>query len=124
MSQESIHRRKTGALIAASFELGAILSGATPAARARLADYADNLGLAFQVVDDLLDHTGQTAAMGKRVGKDANRGKLTYPGLLGLEASRAKAEQLIAAARENAAVFGAAGWRLAWLAGYVLERKH
>ncbi|QDT03436.1 Farnesyl diphosphate synthase [Rubripirellula lacrimiformis] len=121
---ESIHRRKTGALFAASLDLGAILAGADQSARSTLAEYASDLGLAFQVVDDLLDHTADDADLGKRTGKDADRGKLTYPGLLGMDGARDKANELVESAKCRASVFGAAGWRLTWLADYVLERKH
>ena len=121
---EHIHRRKTGALFAASLDLGAIVSGATKPLRSALSNYAKDLGLAFQVVDDLLDSTSSDTSLGKRAGKDADRGKLTYPGLLGLEETRAKAQQLVDSARGHASVFGDAGWRLTWLAGYVLERTH
>ena len=121
---EHIHRRKTGALFAASLDLGAIVSGATKPLRSALSNYAKDLGLAFQVVDDLLDSTSSDTSLGKRAGKDADRGKLTYPGLLGLEETRAKAQHLVDSARGHASVFGAAGWRLTWLAGYVLERTH
>ncbi len=121
---ESIHRRKTGALIAASLDLGAVLSGGDTGARQTLAAYAADLGLAFQVVDDILDHTADEAELGKRVGKDVGRGKLTYPGLLGLDKAREKANELIDSAKRQASVFGAAGSRLVWLADYVLERTH
>ena len=121
---ESIHRRKTGALFAASLEMGAILVGASPEKRQVLSDYARDIGLAFQVVDDLLDFTADSSEMGKRTGKDADRGKLTYPGLLGIAGARQKAEQLVEAAKCHVAVFDAAGWRLMWLANYVLERTH
>ncbi|MEC8474281.1 MAG: farnesyl diphosphate synthase, partial [Planctomycetota bacterium] len=92
---ESIHRRKTGALITASVELGAVLSGGSPEQRAALREYASYVGLAFQVVDDLLDLTADAETMGKRTGKDAEMGKLTYPGLLGLEGAKNRAEELI-----------------------------
>ncbi len=121
---ESIHRRKTGALFAASLELGAVLSGASPTQQQALAAYATDLGLAFQVVDDLLDHTADETQLGKRTGKDADRGKLTYPGLLGIEQARDKATQLIASARSHAAVLGSPAWRLTKLADFVLRRSH
>ncbi len=121
---ESIHRRKTGALIAASLDLGAILTGAGSETRRLLSDYAREIGLAFQVVDDLLDLTADDAALGKRAGKDASRGKLTYPGLLGMEGARSKAKELVESAQRRIEVFGSAGWRLIWLANYVLERSH
>ncbi len=121
---EHIHRRKTGALFAASLELGAIIAKAAPPMRTALSDYARDLGLAFQVVDDLLDSTSSKASLGKRAGKDADRGKLTYPSLLGIDETRVKAAQLVASARHSLSVFGPAGWRLNWLAGYVSERTH
>jgi geranylgeranyl diphosphate synthase type II len=121
---ESIHRRKTGALFAASLDLGAILVGATAEKRQILSDYSRDIGLAFQVIDDLLDYTADAASLGKRAGKDADRGKLTYPGLLGVDRARAKAEQLVESARRHVLVFGSAAWRLTWLANHVLERKN
>ena len=124
MHLESIHQRKTGALIAASLSLGATLSGGTEQHRAALACFAENVGLAFQVVDDLLDLTADAAAMGKRTGKDAVKGKLTYPGLLGLEGAKQRAEDLTRKAQEAIKVFGKRNWRLSSLANYVLERQH
>ena len=121
---ESIHQRKTGALFAACLEIGAILAGGDETVRIRLRQYAADLGLAFQVIDDILDFTADEAALGKRTGKDAERGKLTYPGLLGLDEAKHKAQHLVKSAKSHASVFGAAGWRLAWLADYVLERTH
>ena len=120
---ESIHRRKTGALICAAIDMGAVAAGAKQETRATLSNYARELGLAFQVVDDLLDSTATAESLGKRTGKDALRGKLTYTGLLGVEQTREKAAELVASANQHAAVFGDAGWRLSWLADYVLERK-
>lgn len=121
---ESIHRRKTGALFAASLNLGAILSGANERQTQALAGYAADLGLAFQVVDDLLDFTADETQLGKRVGKDTGRGKLTYPGLMGIEHARAFAEDLIGSAKRNLSVLGQAAWRLNQLADYVLARSH
>ena len=119
---ESIHRRKTGALFSASLDIGAILASAVPESRAVLKQYAADLGLAFQVVDDLLDYTSDAETLGKRAGKDANRGKLTYPSLLGIEGARRKAEQLLESAKKHALFFGDSGLRLTKLADYVLER--
>lgn len=121
---ESIHRRKTGALFSASIDLGAVLAEAEPDKRVVLGNYARDLGLAFQVVDDLLDFTSEASTLGKRAGKDADRGKLTYPGLLGLDAAREKAQQLIDAASREVSVFGTSSRRLTALASYVLERTH
>ena len=72
----------------------------------------------------MYDKTIVSQSLGKRAGKDAGRGKLTYPGLVGVEAARDKAQQLIETARDQAAVFGTSGWRLTWLADFVLERTH
>ncbi|HEX7553904.1 MAG TPA: farnesyl diphosphate synthase [Geothrix sp.] len=83
-----IHRLKTGALLRASLEIGAVLGGATPTERAALRAYGEAIGLAFQIQDDILDATATDAELGKRAGKDAGRGKITYPSLLGLEGAR------------------------------------
>jgi geranylgeranyl diphosphate synthase type II len=83
-----IHRLKTGALLRASLEIGAVLGGAAPAERAVLRACGEAIGLAFQIQDDILDATATDAALGKRAGKDAGRGKITYPSLLGLEGAR------------------------------------
>lgn len=119
---ESIHRRKTGALFAASLELGGISAAATPDQLNALRTYADSLGLAFQVVDDILDHLGNSGALKKKSGKDVERGKLTYPLLLGLEGAKQRAEELIVEARGVARLFDSAGWRLEWLADFVIQR--
>jgi geranylgeranyl diphosphate synthase type II len=119
---ESIHRRKTGALFSASLELGGIAADATESQLASLRQYAASLGLAFQVVDDLLDHLGEAGSLQKNAGQDAERGKLTYPGLLGVEGARSRAEELIAAAQDSAGLFETAGWRLKWLADFVIQR--
>ncbi len=93
-----IHRLKTGALLRASLEIGAVLGGATPADRLALRAYGEAIGLAFQIQDDILDTTATERAMGKRTGKDAAKGKITYPSLLGLEGAR----QALNAATETA----------------------
>lgn len=120
---ESIHRRKTGALFSAALELGAIAVAATKSQRVALAQYAAAIGLAFQIVDDLLDFEGSAEELGKAAGKDLERGKLTFPGLLGAAESRRRAEGLIEAANEAAALFGTTGRRLTELARYVLQRS-
>ncbi|WP_286178328.1 polyprenyl synthetase family protein [Stieleria mannarensis] len=121
---ESIHRRKTGALFSASLQLGAALCGADERQSQALAAFAADLGLAFQVVDDLLDHTADESSMGKRVGKDSGRGKLTYPGLLGLDQAQTFASDLVQSAKSHLAVFEPSAWRLEHLADYVLARPH
>lgn len=121
---EAIHRRKTGALIDASVAIGGILGGADDTALAALAAYSRPLGLAFQVVDDCLDHSAGDAEMGKRTGKDAARGKLTYPGLLGLDAAVRYADTLVEEAIAAIKIFGPAASRLQWTAEFVRDRKN
>jgi geranylgeranyl diphosphate synthase type II len=93
-----IHRLKTGALLRASLELGAVAAGAAEGHRRALRESGAALGLAFQIQDDILDATSTTEQMGKRVGKDQGRGKITYPALLGLPGAR----QALKEATENA----------------------
>jgi geranylgeranyl diphosphate synthase type II len=125
---EYLHQRKTGALIRASLRLGALAGYASrpsppPAALLECLDgYGRCLGLAFQIVDDLLDVEGDAEQTGKRVGKDAARGKLTYPGLLGIAESRRRAERLGREACEQLQPLGDAAIRLRALVSYVLER--
>ncbi len=119
---ERIHRRKTGAMFRVSLRLGAIIGGANAAAAAALDEYGRNLGLAFQIIDDLLDVKGQADKLGKTVGKDAAQGKLTYPALLGEAGSRQRAGDLIAEARRVLARFGSKAAHLDALARYVLDR--
>ena len=83
-----IHRLKTGALLRTSLEIGAVLGGAAPTERTALRAYGEAIGLAFQIQDDILDATATEADLGKRAGKDAGRGKITYPSLLGLDGAR------------------------------------
>ena len=93
---ERLHALKTGALLRASVRLGAIAAGADDGARAALDRYADALGLAFQVRDDLLDIEGDSATLGKTAGKDAAQRKATFPALIGIDASRARLHALAA----------------------------
>jgi len=101
-----IHGNKTGALIRASCRMGAICAGADDRTLGALTAYGEAAGLAYQVIDDLVDVEQGEVAAGKRTGKDAARGKATYPGLLGVEGSRAEAARLGAAAMEAIAGFG------------------
>ncbi len=119
---ESIHRRKTGALLVAAVELGGVVADATEVQIRRLKDYGFHLGLAFQVVDDLLDSTGNATHLGKHVQKDEPRGKLTYPGLLGIPASRERAATLVASACQAVRPFGEAAHPLTALAQFVIDR--
>jgi geranylgeranyl diphosphate synthase, type II len=119
----SLHRRKTGALIRASLQMGAITAGASDPQRTALDIYGQRLGLAFQIIDDLLDVQSNEALMGKRVGKDAGRGKLTFPGVLGLDPSARYAQQLILEACDALKPLGEEAQRLVTVARYVLERN-
>jgi geranylgeranyl diphosphate synthase, type II len=119
---ERIHRRKTGAIMRASLRLGGIAAGASDIQLAALDRFGQKLGLAFQIVDDLLDREGHEGALGKRTGKDSDRGKLTFPAVLGIEESRQRGRQLIDEAVEALAPFGAQAAALEALARYVLER--
>jgi len=120
---ERIHRRKTGAMFQVSLRLGGRISQAAPLQIAALDDFGKKLGLAFQIVDDLLDIQGDAAALGKSVGKDRQQAKLTFPALLGLDASRHFAAQLIHEARQALSPFGAQAECLQSLANFVLERN-
>lgn len=120
-----MHRHKTGALIRAAVRLGALMAvPETDARMAALDRYAAAIGLAFQIHDDVLDVTGDTATLGKTSGADAAREKPTYPALLGLEASRDKASGLLNEALDALAPLGENGPPLAELARYMIERDH
>lgn len=119
---ESIHERKTGAIFLVSLRLGGLTAAAAPNQIHVLEEYGRRLGLAFQIADDLLDVQGNEEAAGKRVGKDADRGKLTFPGLLGIDESARRARRLVAEACELVAPLGAAAEPLVSLARFVVER--
>ena len=92
--------------------------------RQRLAAYGRGFGLAFQIADDILDASGDEASMGKRVGKDADRGKLTFPTIVGLEQSRARARELASEAAAAVAGLGAEAAPLETLAQWIVDRDH
>ena len=119
----AIHRRKTGAIFLAALQLGGLVAGADDEQLAALDIYGTRLGLAFQITDDLLDVAGDEATVGKRVGKDAGHGKITFPSVLGVEESRRHAEQLIDEALEAVAIFGEKAVNLTALGRFVLERN-
>lgn len=96
-----IHTRKTAELIAASLSIGAAISGAPDSTRAEMHEIGRGAGLAFQIVDDILDVTGSTGRVGKALRKDAKKGKITYPAHFGLQASRETARRLIAEATQR-----------------------
>ena len=119
---EYLHRKKTGALFVAAVCGGARLGGATAAQLASLREYAQALGLAFQVIDDLLDVEASTEIMGKRTNKDEARGKATYPSLIGVERSREMARELIRKAEAALAGFDHRAEPLRMLAVFAVER--
>jgi len=120
---QDMHARKTGALIHASVMLGALASGGTDNRVAALEEYGHAVGLAFQIVDDILDVEGDTATLGKTARADAARNKPTYPAVLGLDRARQRARELHQQALESLAAFGDNGQMLAGLASFILERR-
>ena len=119
---DSIHRAKTGALLRASVRMGAIYAGATEAQLAALTCFGEHIGLAFQIVDDILDVEQSSEALGKTAGKDAAQKKITFPAVYGLDQSRVMAEQERAAAHNALTPFGARADRLKQLADLIVQR--
>ena len=117
-----MHARKTGALIRAAAVAGAIMAGAPPARVGAVDRYASALGLAFQIVDDVLDVEGEGQALGKTTGKDAAAGKPTYPSLFGLDASKRMAQEAADAAVAALADARLERGRLAEIAQWVVSR--
>ena len=120
---ETIHRAKTGALLRASLRLGAIYAGAGDQQYAALSCYGEHVGLAFQIVDDILDVEESSVALGKTAGKDAAQHKITFPAVYGLETSRRMAEEECARAHQVLAPFGDRAVRLHELADLIVHRK-
>ena len=123
-SLQDMHARKTGALIRASAVAGAIMGGGEDAAIRAVDEYGRHLGLAFQIVDDILDVEGEAASLGKTAGKDAKAGKPTYPSVYGLDASRRLAAERHASAIAALTSAGYQQSRLADIAAWVVERKN
>jgi len=121
---QRLHALKTGALLRASVRLGAIAADVDAPTRASLDRFADALGLAFQIRDDLLDIEGDSATLGKTAGKDVEQAKATFPALLGIDASRARLAELADAMRDALAPFGSRVDVLALLARQVIDRHH
>jgi len=119
-----IHEAKTAALLTASIHLGGMSANATPAKLEALTAFGKNLGLAFQVIDDILDVTQTSEKLGKSAGKDLQAQKTTYPSVLGLEKSRKEAHRLTAAALDALEPFGKKGAVLRALADYLLQREY
>ena len=119
-----LQQLKTGALLGAAVEMGAILGRVAPEGRAHLRGYARDIGLAFQIADDLLDHEGDEAAAGKALRKDAAAGKATFVSLLGPERAREQAQFLVSQATEYLQHHGAEADLLRDVARYIVERDH
>ena len=119
----SIHRRKTGAMIEASVVLGALAAGATTECLNQVAKYGQGIGIAFQITDDLLDVESTVEKTGKATGKDAQRGKLTFPGLYGVEESRRMADWHVSEAINALEELGQEADGLRQLAMYILKRN-
>ncbi|MEG4501836.1 polyprenyl synthetase family protein [Microcoleus sp. F10-C6] len=119
-----IHAHKTGALLEACVVCGAILAGASAADLQRMYRFAQNIGLAFQIVDDILDITATQEELGKTAGKDVQAGKVTYPSLWGIEESRRQASQLVADAKAQLAVFGSKAIPLLAIADFITSRSN
>jgi len=119
-----IHRHKTAALLKVAVACGAILGGASSDDVQRVEQYAENVGLAFQVHDDILDVTQSTEELGKTAGKDADVSKTTYPKLLGLDGSKAEAKRLINEGIQLLVPYGERAIPLIALAKYIVERKN
>jgi farnesyl diphosphate synthase/geranylgeranyl diphosphate synthase type II len=121
---KAMHSLKTGALIRASLALGGIAAGASESQLAALDSYGSHIGLAFQVVDDILDVEGDTATLGKTQGKDSQANKPTYVKLLGLAGAKAEAQRLLQAALKALECFRESADHLRDLARYIVERDH
>ena len=119
---KTIHRNKTGALITASVLSGAVGAGASRTQLDSLRAYGDNIGLAFQIVDDLLDVTSTTEELGKTAGSDAAHGKATYPAFFGVEKTREMAGQAVEASLEALSSFSDCADPLRALARYIIDR--
>ncbi|HPD56457.1 MAG TPA: polyprenyl synthetase family protein [Smithellaceae bacterium] len=118
-----IHRRKTGALIVASLNAASIICGATKSRKSALSDYGLNVGMAFQIADDILNVTGDSLLLGKETGSDAARGKMTYPSVLGIEEAKRKLHQHVEEAIGSLADFDERARPLRLIARYIEERQ-
>lgn len=118
-----IHTHKTGALLRCSVRIGAMLGQASPEQLDKLTVYAEKIGLAFQIIDDILDLVGDEKKLGKKVGSDLVNEKATYPAFYGLEESKKTADRLVKEAKEEIASFGEKGQALTLLADYLVKRE-
>jgi geranylgeranyl diphosphate synthase type II len=120
---DSIHRAKTGALLRASVRMGGIAAGGDEAQIEALSRYGGHVGLAFQIVDDVLDVEESSEALGKTAGKDAAQGKITFPAVYGLDRSREMAQEQCRLSHEALAPFGESALRLHEIADLIVQRK-
>ena len=120
---QQVHRLKTGALLTAACRLGALAVSAAPGQLAAVTRFGRHMGLAFQIVDDVLDVTSTPEQLGKATQKDAQKGKNTYPSLLGLDASRAEAKNQLKLALAALQPLGSAATGLAALAQFVVKHE-
>jgi geranylgeranyl diphosphate synthase type II len=118
-----IHRRKTAALIVAAIKSGAIICGASEQKMQALTDYGLNIGMAFQIADDILNVEGDSRLMGKNTGSDEARGKVTYPSIIGLDDARVVLSEYLEAAIQSIADFDARALPLRVIAEYIVKRK-
>jgi geranylgeranyl diphosphate synthase type II len=119
-----IHAHKTGAMISVSVRVGAKLGGAKEEILNAMTSYGENLGLAFQIVDDILNVKGKTALMGKKTGSDLLKGKATYPSVLGVEESKRRANELVERAVDALSPLGPEADSLREIARFVITREY
>jgi geranylgeranyl diphosphate synthase type II len=120
---EFIHLHKTAALIKSSVRIGSILAGSRKKQLQALTRYGENTGLAFQIIDDVLDVEGSAEELGKPVGSDSRKKKMTYPSLYGIEGARKKANELISIAIDAIGIFSSEADPLREIAGYLAKRR-
>lgn len=118
-----LHAHKTGALIRGCLRVGGILASAGPEQLDALTQYGERIGLAFQIVDDILDLEGNLEALGKQAGSDLRKKKATFPALLGIEESRRWAYRLVTEAQQGLVIFGDRGAELGAIADFVVMRR-
>jgi geranylgeranyl diphosphate synthase, type II len=118
-----LHTHKTGALIRGCLRVGGILASAEPEHLEALTRYGERIGLAFQIVDDILDLEGNLEALGKQAGSDLRKKKATFPALLGIEESRRWAHRLVSEAKQSLVMFGECGAALSAIADFVVMRR-
>ncbi|SJZ85508.1 polyprenyl synthetase family protein [Selenihalanaerobacter shriftii] len=121
---EYIHNHKTGALLKTAVRVGAILGGANNEELTALTTYAHNIGLSFQIIDDILDIVGDEEKLGKDVGSDIDRDKATFPAIYGLEESKRMAKDKIQEAKKILSIFGDDAEPLIELADYIVDREY